>query len=166
MENITSHNKKLQCRVVPGQNDVFKDWTSAMVFLLCCSQSTLDSHSACVFTVIKWLPQLQESEFTLSNNTRSIFRLFTKYFWFSFQAHDRISLPYPLEVTGGFLHPGNRSRSDVCHLWTDTLRSSVLTHHISFSCGGDCGSSCQDGSLNDYKDSAVNVYWTHTWSVK
>lgn len=95
-----------------------------------------------------------------------IFRLFTKYFWFSFQAHDRISLPYPLEVTGGFLHPGTRSRSDVCHLWTDTLRSSVLTHHISFSCGGDCGLSCQDGSLNDYKDSAVNVYRTHTWSVK
>lgn len=73
---------------------------------------------------------------------------------FSFQA-----LPYLLEVTGCFLSPGN-GRSDVCHLWTDPFKSSVITYHISFSCGNECGSLCQDRFLNDYEEpgSAVNLY--------
>lgn len=48
----------------------------------------------------------------------------------------------------------------MCHLWTDPFKSSVITHHVSFSCGNDYGSLCQDGFLNDYEEpgSAVNLY--------
>ena len=64
--------------------------------------------------------------------------IFTKYFWFSFEVHYRISFPCLLVVTAGFLYPGNRSKSDVCHLWEHTLRSSVNNSPSLLPCGGDC----------------------------